>query len=78
MQGRQLLYVRELYLVTASLIPLFLESDVLALYLELSGEDKKDTEIIRIRLLGAFSKIPCKACEKLKKMKWTDESVDSN
>ena len=34
-----------------SLIPLFLEGDALALYLVLSDEDKKDTEMIRIWLI---------------------------
>ena len=49
----------------ASLIPLFLEGDVLALYLALSDKDK-DTEMLKIRLMRAFSESPCKAYEKLK------------
>ena len=57
----------------ASLIPLFLEGDALVLYLELSDEDKKDANIIRIQLMRRFSKNPCEAYEKFKKMKWTGE-----
>ena len=46
------------------------------MYLDLSDEDKKDAEIIRLRLMRAFSESPCMAYEKLKKMKWTYEFVD--
>ena len=59
----------------ASMILLFLEGDTLALYLELSDKDKKYSEMIRIWLKRAFSESPCKIYEKLKKMKWTSESV---
>ena len=68
-------------LSVALLIPLFLEGDALTLDLELGDEDKKDAEriiiiIIIIQLMRMFSRSSCEGYEKLKKMKWTGESVD--
>ena len=66
----------EVILAVGLLIPLFLEGDALALYLELSDKGKQDVEMIRVWLMRAFSKSPCKVYEKLKKMKWTGKSMD--
>ena len=42
----------------AAVIPLFQESDTLALYLELSEQDQEDVDIIRMRLKQAFAESP--------------------
>ena len=59
-----------------SFIPLFLHGDVLALYLEMSNEDQVRAEQIEMRLVTAFTEGPFEAYEKLKRFKWTGESVD--
>ena len=56
----------------ASFIPLFLEDDALVLYLEMSRENQQDEE----RLKVAFTERPLESYKKLKKIKWTGESVD--
>ena len=60
----------------ASFIPLFLHGDALALYLEMSNEDQVRAEQIEMRLVTAFTEGPFEAYEKLKRFKWTGESVD--
>ena len=60
----------------AALIPLFLEDDALAIYLELSKWDQKDVDIIRTRLKQAFAEGLYEAYEKLKSVWWIGESVD--
>jgi len=60
----------------ATMIPLFLEGDALALYLEMSERDQEDADLIRSRLISAFAEGPFVAYEKLKRVKWTGESVD--
>ena len=58
----------------ANFIPLFLEGNVLALYLEMSEEDQQDEEMIEVRLKKAFPEGPFEAYKKLKKIKWTSKS----
>ena len=60
----------------ASFLPLFLEGDALALYLELSEDEQQNAEIIKIRLKRAFAESPCEAMEILKNLRWAGESVD--
>ena len=60
----------------ANFIPLFLYGDALALYLEVSNEDQVQVEQIEMRLVTTFTEGPFEAYEKLKKFKWTGESVD--
>ena len=60
----------------ASFIPLFLHGDALALYLEMSNEDQVRAEQIEMRLVMAFTEGPFETYEKLKRFKWTRESVD--
>ena len=57
-------------------ISLFLVGDVLALYLEMIEEDQLDEEMIEERLKEAFTEGLFETYKKLKKIKWTDESVD--
>ena len=83
-EGDMVAWMKKLKLVTklqkitdlVSFIPFFLEGDTLALYLEMSEEDQQDEEMIEVRLEEAFMEGPFEACEKLKKIKWTSESVD--
>ena len=60
----------------ASFIPLFLHGDAFALYLEMSNEDQVWAEQIEMRLETALTEGPFEAYEKLKRFKWTGESVD--
>lgn len=60
----------------ASFIPLFLEGDALALYMEMSEVEQQDEGMIEKRLREAFTEGPFEAYEKLKEFKWTGESVD--
>lgn len=60
----------------ASLIPLFLEGNALALYLQLSDEEQKDIDIIQSKLETAFADDPFTAFSKLAVKKWTGEPVD--
>ena len=59
-----------------TVIPFFLESDTLALYLELSEQDQEDVDIICMRLKQAFAEGLYEAYEKLKNEQWTREMVD--
>ena len=60
----------------ATVIPLFLEGDALALHLELSDWDQEGVDIIHTRLKQVFAEGPYEAYEKLKSVIWTGESVD--
>ena len=60
----------------ASVIPLFLEGDALALYLEMSEHEQEDADMIRLRLKKAFAEGVFDAYEKLKRVRWSGESVD--
>ena len=60
----------------ATVIPLFLEGDALAMYLEMSDRDQEDAERIRLKLTKAFAEGPFEAYERLKRVRWTGESVD--
>lgn len=60
----------------ASFIPLYLEGDALALYLELSEEDQLSAEKIKEKLKTAFTDDAFSAFGKLVQMKWTGEPVD--
>ena len=60
----------------AALIPLYLEGDALALYLEMSPADQQRTEAIQGRLKTAFAEGPFEAYEKLRRVRWSGESVD--
>ena len=60
----------------ASFIPLFLHGDALALYLEMSNEDQVRAEQMEMRLVTAFAEGSFEAYEKLKRFKWTGESID--
>lgn len=60
----------------ASFIPLYLEGDALALYLELSEKDQESAEKIQEKLKVAFTDDAFSAFGKLVQMKWTGEPVD--
>ena len=60
----------------ASLIPLYLEGNALALYLEMSETDKASAAKIEERLLEAFTDDIFTAYGKLAKLRWTGEPVD--
>lgn len=60
----------------ASFIPLYLEGDAMALYLEMSEEDQKKVEKIESRLKEAFAQGRFEAYGKLKGLRWTGEQVD--
>lgn len=60
----------------ASFIPLYLEGDALALYLEMSDDDQSDSDKIVARLREAFTDGAFVAYAKLVKVKWTGQPVD--
>ena len=60
----------------ASFVPLYLEGDALALYLEMSDTDQTDIKKIESRLLQAFTEGPFSAYDRLGKLRWTGEQVD--
>lgn len=60
----------------ASFIPLFLDGDALALYLELSEDERSDAETIIAKLKEAFTDGAFVAYAKLVRMKWTGQPVD--
>lgn len=60
----------------ALFIPLFLEGDALALYLELSSTEQKDAKKIQTALTTAFADSPVTAYGNLAKYRWTGEQVD--
>ncbi|CAE1289135.1 unnamed protein product [Acanthosepion pharaonis] len=60
----------------ASLLPLYLEGDALALYMEMEVEDQGDIDQIKARLKQAFTDDAFSAYRKLTMVRWTDEHVD--
>lgn len=60
----------------ASLIPLYLEGDALAIYLEMKEKDQADADKIEATLKEAFTDGPFVAHGKLSRMRWTGEQVD--
>ncbi|XP_068240111.1 uncharacterized protein [Palaemon carinicauda] len=60
----------------ASFIPLYLEGDARALYLEMGDEDQECAAKIQEKLEVAFSDDPFSAFGKLVRLKWTGEPVD--
>ena len=60
----------------ASFLPLYLEGDALAVYLEMSETDQLDAKEIETRLKEAFTDGPFIAYDKLSKYKWDGEPVD--
>lgn len=60
----------------ASFLPLYLEGDALALYLQLSEKDQQDVSRIEQKLKEAFSDSPFTAFGKLAMTRWEGESVD--
>ena len=60
----------------ASIIPLYLEGDALALFLEMSENDQLDAGKIEGRLKEAFALGIFEAYGKLKGLRWTGEQVD--
>lgn len=60
----------------ASFIPLYLEGDALALYLEMSEEDQLKVEKIEDRLKEAFAQGRFEAYRKLTDLRWVGEKVD--
>lgn len=60
----------------ASFIPLHLEGDALALFLQLSETDQEDADKIESALKTAFADDPFTAFQKLCDMRWRGESVD--
>lgn len=60
----------------ASFVPLYLEGDAMALYLEMSEEDQAKVEKIEDRLKEAFAQGKFEAYGKLKGLRWKGEQVD--
>ena len=60
----------------ASFLPLYLEGEALALYLEMDSTDQLDIEEIEKRLKVAFSDDMFTAYAKLVKFRWSGEKVD--
>ena len=60
----------------ASFVPLYLEGDALALYLEMNEEDQKSLTKIEDRLKEAFTDGPFAAYAKLNCYRWSGESID--
>lgn len=60
----------------AKFVPLFLEGDALALYLQLSDNERSNYQNIEKRLLEAFTDSPFVAFSKLTQKRWGGEQVD--
>ena len=60
----------------ASLLPLYLEGDALALYMEMPEKDQQDISKIEARLKEAFTDGAFSAYRKLTLVKWEGERVD--
>ena len=60
----------------SSFLPLFLEGDALALYLQLSEEQQSDVTVIERKLTEAFTDSAFKAFSKLTRKQWEGEPVD--
>lgn len=61
---------------TACFIPLFLEGDALALYLQMEDSDQVVAKAIEEKLVGAFSDSAFVAYCKMVQKRWNGESVD--
>ena len=59
-----------------SLLPLYLERDALALYMEMKEEDQKDISLIKARLKEAFTDGTFTAYRKLTMVRWAGECID--
>ena len=57
-------------------LPLFLEGDALALYLQLSENEQSDPNTIEKRLIEAFTDNPFISYAKLNNKRWSGEQVD--
>lgn len=83
-EGDVVAYIRKVQLVAklqdvkdvASLLPLYLEGDALALYLELDEDSQADADAITAKLKEAFSDGPFSAFAKLVNIRWTGQQVD--
>ena len=60
----------------ASFLPLYLEGDALALYMELDEGEQADAAVVEQKLLEAFSDSGFVAFAKLTHKRWTGEHVD--
>ena len=60
----------------ASFLPLYLEGDALALYLEMSDSDQADVTKIEARLKQAFTEGAFSSYSRLGSLKWVGEQVD--
>ena len=60
----------------ASFLPLYLEGDALALYLEMTEDDQANADKIEARLKEAFTDGPFAAYGKLGRIQWKGEQVD--
>ena len=60
----------------ASFIPLYLDGDALALYLEMDDADQQDADKIEAKLKEAYTDSPFTAYAKLIRLKWKGEPVD--
>ena len=60
----------------ASLLPLYLEGDALALYMEMKEEDQKDISLIEAWLKEAFTDGAFMAYRKLTMVRWAGERVN--
>ena len=60
----------------ASFLPLFLEGDALALFLQMEASDQADPEKIKDKLLNAFSDGPHVAYAKMVQKRWCGEQID--
>ena len=57
-------------------MPLYLEGDALALYLQLSEQEQANADLIEAKLLEAFTDSPFVAFRKLSSKRWDGEQVD--
>ena len=60
----------------AEFLPLYLDGNALAIYLELTDDEQGSIDLIEKKLKEAFTDGPFVAYSKLIKMKWTGEPVD--
>ena len=60
----------------ASFIPLYLEGDALAIFLEMRDSDQNDADKIEAKLREAFTDSPFVAYAKLNRLMWEGEPVD--
>ena len=60
----------------ATFLPLYLEGDALALFLQLSEQEQADAGVVERKLLSAFTDSPFVAYAKLAQRRWNGEQVD--